>query len=139
MTNFVSWPAGFLGIPWEPYATGPDRFDCWGLVYHCLRVYYGLELDRFAAIKTDDKAGINAVVSEELKTGCWSMVDEPEDGAVVLMSQRSIIHHVGLAVNGKILHTRAGVDVCLESERTLRLQGFKRIEYYVHDRVAKGF
>ncbi|MBV1952702.1 MAG: C40 family peptidase [Cycloclasticus sp.] len=115
------------------YTTGPDKFDCWGLVYHCLRTHYGIELDRFSGVVTDDKSGIDKAVKAELRTGHWTRCQVPVDGAVVLLSRSSVIHHIGISIRRQILHTREGADVCLESEKTLQGLGFKRIEYFVHE------
>ena len=127
-----TWHLQYLGIPWEAHATGPNSYDCWGLVYRCLENYYNIGLNRFPNIKINDSIAINSAAIKEIETGKWIRSLAPADGSVVLMSRRNVIHHIGISINGKVLHTRNGQSVALESEKTLRLLGFNRIEYYSH-------
>jgi cell wall-associated NlpC family hydrolase len=134
----VSWPYKYVGLKWVAYATGPDEFDCWGLVHHCLNEYFGVVVNRFEDVRTDDKASINMAAWTTIGHGDWVKCEVPQDGDVVLMSRKSVFHHVGIHVDGKVLHSRDGSDACIERERDLRLIGFKRIEYFRHVSLIKS-
>lgn len=134
----MHWSDSYIGMRWQPYATGDGAFDCWGLVQHCLKQHYGIMLDRYIDILTDDHKAFNQAVFTELSGGQWIKIDKPIDGTVVLMSQNRLFHHIGLFTDGRVLHSKDGADVCKETLKTLQLTGFKRIEFYIHERIAKS-
>lgn len=134
----MHWSENYLGMRWEPYATGGGAFDCWGLVQHCLAEHYGIKLNRYIDILTDDHKAFSRAVSSEIQQGHWQKIDQPIDGAVVLMSMHSLFHHVGIFTNGAVLHSKDGADVCIETIKTLKQTGFKRIEFFIHERIAKS-
>jgi cell wall-associated NlpC family hydrolase len=39
------WASKYIGVPWSPYGTGPDSYNCWGLVSHVLRTHFGVPID----------------------------------------------------------------------------------------------
>lgn len=134
----MHWSDDYLGMRWEPYATGNGAFDCWGLVQHCLDKHYGVRLDRYIDILTYDHKAFSLAVSNEIKKGHWQKIEKPIDGTVVLMSQHRLFHHIGIFTNGVVLHSKDGADVCRETLKTLQKSGFKRIEFYIHERIAKS-
>lgn len=135
----MHWSDQYIGMRWEPYATGGGAFDCWGLVQYCLKNHYGISIERYIDIITDDHKAFGQAVATELAAGCWQKIDQPIDGAVVLMSQHKLFHHVGLFTDGLVLHAKDGADVCKETLKTLQQTGFKRIEFYIHERIAKSY
>jgi hypothetical protein len=103
-----------------------------------LKEHYGIVLDRYIDILTDDHKAFNRAVFSELSGGKWIKLETPTDGAVVLMSQNKLFHHIGIFTDGVVLHSKDGADVCKETLQTIRLTGFKRIEFYIHERIAKS-
>jgi cell wall-associated NlpC family hydrolase len=126
----MAWFFHYLGKPWQAYATGPDAFDCWGLVQHCLKTHYSIDVDRYINVTTDNHKAINQAAINEIASQRWQQVNEPQEGCVVLLSVNKCIHHMGLYTNGGVLHARDGADVCFETIDTLKQLGFKRIEYW---------
>lgn len=128
----MHWAYEYIGLEWEPYATGPDKYDCWGLVQHCLKSHLGVDVGRYEDVVTDDAAGITDAAADEIATGNWFRLDKPVEGAVVLMSKRTVFHHIGIYTDGAILHARDGADISLEPLSKLSRMGFQRIEFYIH-------
>jgi cell wall-associated NlpC family hydrolase len=130
----LPWWTQYLGIPWKPYATGPDAFDCWGLVWHCLQQQYGIQMPRHADVITDDHRSIHSQALLAIERGEWIPVDitAATDGCVVLLSQSKIFHHIGLFVDGGVLHARDGADVCWETLNDLERFGFRRVACYAY-------
>lgn len=126
--------ADYIGLPWCAYATGPDAFDCHGIVWHGLHAYYGVDMSRYREVITDDHDGIHAAISAEKKTGNWVPLEQPQDGCVVLMGSRRRLHHIGLWVDvngGRCLHSRPGAGVALD--RLSQLRTFAGvIEFWIH-------
>tara|TARA_B110000908_G_C10258955_1_gene457674 strand:+ start:522 stop:929 length:408 start_codon:yes stop_codon:yes gene_type:complete len=133
------WAKQYIGIPWVAYATGPDAYDCWGLVVHCLKTHFNIEADRFSGVITDDHKSINRAFESEAGKKQWIEIDEPIEGAVVMLSLKTrFFHHIGIYTNGRVLHSRDGANVSLESISRLKQSGFKQIRYYVHDSILSN-
>jgi len=125
------WATDVIGKKWQAYATGPQCFDCWGLVCHGFQNMHGIDLDRHLEIPTLNPVAFHKVVMTEIKTGNWQQLDHAEDGCLILMSTARIWHHVGMWLNingGRLLHSREGLGVTLDSKRTLN--SFHRVEYW---------
>lgn len=159
------WHMKYIGMPWIAYTNGPDSYDCWGLVQHCLYKYYGVEVPRYAEVVTDDftsnpinkKFSLNkhgqlerndggnltlstifdSVVDKEIASCAWSIIKDPVDGAVVIMARDTMFYHVGIYVAGGVLHSRDGCGVSLESTTKLGHMGFKRIRFYIHNNLVQ--
>ena len=132
------WFDPLLGKPWQAYATGPDFYDCWGIVVKGLVEHYQLEgIQRYLDVATDDYQGIEGAVMAELATGQWQKQDVPTEGAVMIASQKTVIHHIGLFTHNGVLHAREFSDVCHENIATLKMLGFKRLEFYLHVSLAR--
>lgn len=125
------WYVDYIGIPWgREHVSGARSYDCWGLVNHCLNMYYSVDMPEFDGITSDDVALIDCEVNKAILSDEWVRCEEPVDGCVVLMSRRRVIHHIGIFVDGGILHSRKGAGACFERESALSKIGFNKIEYY---------
>lgn len=128
------WVADYIGLPWRAYATGPDAYDCHGLVWHCLSRHYGVDMSRYREVITNDYRAISQVVKSEQQTGCWQQLDQPQDGAIVLIGTLRTWHHIGLWVEvngGRCLHSHQGLGVGLDRLGQLT-QTTARTEYWIH-------
>ena len=137
------WAAPLIGKPWEPGATGPHAFDCWGLVRYVLAQHRGIEVPQVAVCRRDDDAMESnvAAIKRAVGSGGWRRVDAPgiaDD--IVLMSGRAG-RHIGLMVraNGMlgVLHadgevTKAGPVGCVmfQSLRHMTQGGYSTYEFW---------
>ena len=125
------WVADVIGKHWKEYETGPDYFDCWGIVCHGFEQKFKTTLDRHLETPTLNPLEFHKVVKSEIKSEKWVKIEQLEDGCLVLMSQSRVWHHVGmwLEINGgRLLHSRDGVGVSLDSRNVLKT--FNKTEFW---------
>lgn len=128
------WSDAYIGLPWKAYATGPDAFDCWGLVYDVLQKHFRQRsLCRHSAIVPGDALAFHRAVLCEIQSGHWRKTDLPKEGDVVLLGKRKLFLHIGIVAGSSILNVRDGVGACRENEASLKYL-FNRIEYWTYER-----
>lgn len=110
----------FVGKPWRLGATGPDAYDCWGLVLVGMRDLFGRDIPDLvdhltiaSVVETPD------IARAALATKRWQWVPLPEAGLVIaLRDMYGAVRHVGLCVGcDMVLHTRRGYGARLEPLR----------------------
>lgn len=137
------WATSLMGKPWRPGATGPDAFDCWGLVRwvfehrHCV-----LMPDVGMGLAHGHAANVAAIKRAAQASG-WRRCDgQPLADDIVLM--RSSIdgrRHVGLMVGANmrlgVLHAngymRDGVpfgEVVFQPLREVTADGYGEHEFW---------
>lgn len=101
-----------LGKPYKWGATGPNSFDCSGLMVYAWR-QAGVTLPRTSASQF---ANLRSVSRSELQPGDLVFAGSPR------------VHHVGMYIgNGQIVHSpRAGKPVAIRSMERSDLRGFGR-------------
>ena len=135
----MNYAKDYIGLEWIPYATGPDAYDCWGLVVHCLKAHYGLSVDRFENVLTDDHKGINRAFLEEAKKPYWKEISIPVEGCIVMMTERKrFFHHIGIFTQDRVLHAKDGSNVALESIGRIKQTGIKQMKFYIHDSIISN-
>jgi len=129
------WATAYVGKPYRHGATGPEAYDCWGLLWHVYLHQFGIELPLMPGISEASAACIIREIDSAAREQ-WAERQHPKEGYAVAMSQRTAFHHVGVCVrvNGglSILHAMDGEQVFVESLRRLKLRGIKRIAYFRH-------
>jgi cell wall-associated NlpC family hydrolase len=115
-----------LGAPFAWGGRGPEAYDCWGVV---AAVLTGLGRP-VPGDWISDQAGACRIMEAEVRSPRWRHLLSPITGAVVAMSTRQAIHHVGIVTPFGILTTTEALGVIVAPEGTLRRQGYHRIEYY---------
>lgn len=109
----MHWAAKYVGLPYRIGATGPNDFDCWGLVRTVLRERLGLELPQVSI-----GAAVNASAMREIAAGQgWGAIAEAPKEYDVLLMRSALGKHVTIAVqaNGSLmyLHAEQGCGVSL--------------------------
>lgn len=127
------WSAAFTGKPWAAGATGPDAFDCWGLVRHVQRERYGRDLAHLA-VPSDGQQW--RTVREVVQWSGWArVVDAPREGDALLMLDPFGDPHIGVvvAVPGLwLLHALEGRGVQLDRLDMLGLLGLGHLQCWRH-------
>ena len=111
----------YLGKPWFPCATGPDAYDCKGLVA-------AIYADQFSISINDALDGLSSGIC------CMDRLIYPEQLAVVLMTSTQGLH-VGIwldADGGGVLHSVCHAGVVYSPARALpsidiRVNAFYRV------------
>ena len=126
------WESDYLGRAWRSGASGPEEFDCWGLVRTVQRDVFGRALPEVDVDALDVRAVVRAFVAHPERAR-WARVERPSEGDCVLMSHARHPSHVGvwLACNGGgVLHSLRGSGVVFSSLASLRRERWARIEFY---------
>ena len=127
------WVMKYLGAPWKAGQSGPDAYDCWGLVRAVYSARYGIQLPIIDVDATSAIDARRAMIRSENRTG-WDPVDAPADGVVALMSHGKTPHHVGIVValpgGMRLLHAVEGAGVVLQSIQDVLSHGWKIQGYY---------
>ncbi|MBD4208184.1 peptidoglycan endopeptidase [Xanthomonas citri pv. citri] len=119
----------YIGLPWKSGATGPDEYDCWGLLRHIQLQYFGIVLP---LIVVGDESGCRDMFDEKINNREWVPVVTPRHGDGVLL-RGGDLPHVGVYLDldgGGILHALEGVGVVFTHARSLPAMGFGRTTYY---------
>lgn len=132
----MHWVADYLGRPYRAGANGPHDYDCWGLVRAVLRDRAEIVLPQAPlAIASGDHASVRAAFRDDDLYRGWREVDDQKDFDAVLMTQARYPSHVGVSVEGRVLHAIRG-GVCLMDSVTLAANGFRILKRYRHDARA---
>lgn len=98
--------ARFLGAPFRNGGTGPDAYDCWGLV-RAIAHSAGLLLPEYPHVPCDFANLVSRSVAEAILEGHWEHQPDPEVLDVVVMSTvPGFLNHVGIMVRrDAFMHT----------------------------------
>jgi cell wall-associated NlpC family hydrolase len=119
-----------IGKPWVSGASGPDSFDCWGLLRYVLQERRGVSLAAYAGVTQSGLIQMVKNAETEAKAH-WSKISSPLHLCGVGMSRNKRIEHVGLWLgNGGILHCHEGGGVVFQSRASIRQTGFQNFTYY---------
>lgn len=126
------WAEAYIGKPWVKGATGPDAFDCWGLVQSIYAARYGLALPR-VDLETYSPREVARVLAFHPERARWEHVESPKEGDAVLMSHAMDPSHVGIWLDtppGGVLHSVRGAGVLFSTRDALRMNRWGRLEFY---------
>jgi len=125
------WAADLIHRPYERGATGPDAFDCWGLVRYVFERVHGIAMPAVAVGEDTNLAAIQ----EAARVSGWRSVGmcPPQIDDIAIMTGFEG-KHVGVMVeaNGSllVLHCIEGAGVCAQPLSDLGLGGFKNFEFW---------
>lgn len=97
----------FVGLPYREGARGPDAYDCYGLVAAVLKAARGVELPDWYQGGPGAQAAsraISAALEGEVSGGRSVRVECPADYDVAIVGSRLRPHHVGVVIEGGVLH-----------------------------------
>lgn len=132
----LHWAYDYLGKPWVLGATGPEAYDCWGLVRAVLRDHFDIEVPAIAIPECTGPAMVRearARFASHPELQRWRAVDAPADGDGVLMSAARDPWHVGIWLDvdgGGVLHCLEGAGVVFTSRAALNAAGWRRLGYW---------
>lgn len=126
------WAEHYLGKPWRSGATGPDAFDCYGLVRAVYADRYGHTMPVLDADATSALACLRAA-RDFPEYARWAEVATPGEGDVVQMGCARRPHHVGVfvdAAGGRVLHSVESAGVLLQPLSSLAAHGWNILNIY---------
>lgn len=119
--------ARYIGIPYQLGGRDFTACDCYGLVYLYL-ANHGCNLPRYDIQYTMDERQELIDAYKPLLVG--EQVDEPEELSVILFYRGGRPIHMGLVVDGGILHTTSAYNSVWEKITAPSLARYRRKEYY---------
>lgn len=131
MTMQFHWAEKYIGKPWVNGAQGPDAFDCWGFVRHVFLEERGIDLP-VLEIDADKPLAIRHAIAGEKIAAAWSPVEQADliDFDVVLLSQANHPDHVGVWVDGALLHCVRGAGVVYQTAQAVKRSGWNIVACY---------
>jgi len=121
------WAADLVGKPWEPGASGPDSFDCWGLVRYVQKKYFDRHVPK---IGFDRRAIIDMFSSTDILKQ-WTEItrkDSLVEGDCIIMSPSRNPIHVGVIIYIDnmfgVLHSIEPVGVIYVTMSDLSMSGW---------------
>ena len=119
-----------IGCPFVLDGASPAGFDCWGLVEYVRREAFALDTP---IVPPDSHGPLGAMhaISATIEGGRWREVPAPgAPGDVVGMARRSRgpLHHVGVVVEGGVLHAFSGDRLT----GSVMLTPFERLSMFFH-------
>lgn len=132
------WAAKYIGLPYAIGGRELNGLDCWGLLRVIYRNEKGIDLPELPGITAEGVSTISREILDQTQAN-WTEVARPADGDAVAMSQKTVLHHVGIwaeADGGKIIHCWK-CPVIAESLKMLRLRGIRVVRFFrygVHHR-----
>ena len=98
----------FVGLPYRAGARGPDAYDCYGLVAAVFLAARGVHLPDWYQ-DVPGPAGASRAISEaltgETSAGRAVKVQDPQELDIAVVGGINGAHHVGVVVNGGVLHS----------------------------------
>jgi cell wall-associated NlpC family hydrolase len=119
----------YLNLPHKPGGIGPLEYDCWNLLRHLQKKYFGVTLPD---APIGDEAACLALFKDKAESGEWQAVAKPEHGDCALL-RGGTWPHVGIYLDfdgGGVLHAMEGSGVIWTRLPKLRSFGFGRTVYY---------
>lgn len=125
------WALDYIGKPWGRAASGPQAFDCWGLVVRVQESRFGTSMPAIAEQPGTLRELADAIQQHQ---GGWLAVTRPRDGDIVLMARRKIPVHIGVWItangHGGVLHSSELAGVTFNRLDALRVQGWGSITFW---------
>lgn len=123
----------YIDIPFKNKGRTKDGADCWGLVRIVLHEQFGVQLPDLldgynSAFNSDAVSGLI-----EIQKGVIAATkqERPENGDIALIAIGGIVCHVGVYIDGMILHIERGKDAILERidslDKRAKIKGYYRV------------
>lgn len=104
-----------IGIPWQAGAAGPDAYDCWAAAGMIEARLFGRAIP---GLTPERRRGIARARQS------WALSDQPRDGDIVEMRRMGRANHVGVWIEGRILHCQQGAGMVYDRPSDIRLMGW---------------
>jgi cell wall-associated NlpC family hydrolase len=118
-----------IGKRFVPGASGPDAFDCWGLVTWVYARQLGLVLPEYP-LSRNYRPDMATTIAEVLGEETWERIEKPVDLCAVVMGATQRYHHVGIwiaADGGLVLHATRPHVIAQKREE---IQGMPFMQFY---------
>lgn len=97
----------YINKKWESGATGPDKYDCHGLVVDIQKNVYNKTMPD-VKVNSDSLFSVVKAISKNKIWNQFKKIDKPEDGCLVKMFTAEEPNHIGVYVDidrGGVIHS----------------------------------
>lgn len=97
----------YINLKWESGATGPDTYDCQGLVVDVQKNIYN-KIMPDVKVNSEKLISIVRAISKNKIWDRFQKINTPEDGCIVKMFTAEEPNHIGVYIdidNGGVLHS----------------------------------
>ena len=120
----------YIGAPWEAGATGPNTFDCWGLVRHWYMTRLGIELPLFP-LDPLDLLALTKRFKVEAQKASWVELQDVELNCIVVMGKNTSITHAGVYIGDNfVLHASRETGKCIVQSMSQIRRNWATTKYY---------
>lgn len=116
------WAAQYIGTPWVA-----GESDCWHFARRVWRERFGVEVPA-VPVDVGNPFTARRVLRDHVERAEWMQVDTPSEGDGVMMAKGARVCHVGIWVNGGVLHSVEGAGVVWTVD--VRRLGYRVAGYY---------
>ena len=103
------WVNDYVGIPYLANGRG-DEVDCYGLVIKVMQEQHGVEMPQWSVDKYS-RASADQLLSdkahESINNKLMTQVFTPKDFNIVLVYRFTQCLHIGIVINGGVLHAHS--------------------------------
>lgn len=134
--SVVEFVNPLIGKKWKRFATGPNEFDCWGLVEYVRERLFD---DKLPPIDRQfdmmELAQARDLFERTFAPLGWKREEVPRNGSIVLLGRYDRLTHAGVFLvvpgsPGRVLHCHEDFGVMYESIMQLSQQMWSRFRYY---------
>ena len=121
----------YIGRPYELNARGPEAFDCYGLVIDFFRRAANIRIPDWSVKDSQLETAVR-VITKALNDSYDLVVPvvTPQDLDIAVLKRHKLAHHIGVYVNGGILHASINnKGVAWERESNFITVGRGHLEY----------
>ena len=124
----------YLLIRHTPNGRTFPYLDCWGLIVDVYREQLGIQLNEYTDL---DSKTMSRGLMWERQDGHFVEVEEPQNYDVVAFFFSGRLYHVGVWINGKVLHTSEKKNCRYEKLNNVSLSQ-RRFYRYAKDRSCQS-
>jgi cell wall-associated NlpC family hydrolase len=121
----------YVGKPWVAGASGPDTFDCWGVVRHWYQAKFGQTLPDFKS-HTIDFIDLARKFRYEEKGSDWLELHHPVTDCIVALGKGKQVTHCGVYIGDNlVLHSSQESKRCVIQSLDQLHRQWGTIKFYV--------
>ena len=120
----MHWTEKYIGQEW---IAGEN--DCWAFARKVWRQQFGFEVPVVDVDACNRMACSRAFAGHDEK-GSWQLVEKPQDGDAALIGKSKRPSHVGISVEGGVLHSVQGAGVIYSDIIGLSHMGLRVLGWY---------
>lgn len=122
----------YIGKPWSKGKCGPDSYDCFGLVRDVAEKKFNFSIPY---INPEEIGGIRDIIRKIQNEDNWKDFEKvkdkkPQNGDLVRLFKNCGPLHIGIYIDGKVLHSHQYGGVCWDEFYIVKIKGWTSWEFW---------